>query len=462
MRSPPGEPTWSQDTIARRFALTIMAAVTSTALLSGMVVSFAGAWLQPPANDAGLAQAAISITHAIDVAPPALRPALAAATTTPIYRVEWHPVDGPLAAMLRQRTGLNDLQEPLAWLADLNPRSLMFAATVDSPAAAYLHHDFLSDPHPRFLAIRLKDDSWLIYAHTHRSRDAIIRALRAGIVLTFLLLSAAAVSLVAARQLSRPIERIADAARQFGTNPQAPPIAESGPRELRGVIRAFNAMQGQIQKFVGYRTAMLAAISHDLRTPLTRMRLRGEFVEDAEQQARLFRDVDEMQAMVDGALAFFRDDANEEAVTAFDLGGLLTTIADEYADQGVAVAYEGPSHAVYRGRPFALKRAVTNLIENAVKHATPPAVTLEQVLGEQVPEMVAIVVRDHGPGIPEDALEQVFSPFFRLDRSRNRVTGGVGLGLTAALAIVRGHGGDITLTNRPSGGLEARMTLPTA
>ncbi|EGY02231.1 integral membrane sensor signal transduction histidine kinase [Nitrospirillum viridazoti Y2] len=462
MRSSPWEPTWSQDTIARRFALTIMAAVTVAAVLSALVVSLASAWLATPANDAGLLQTAISITHALEAAPPALRSTLAAAAATKIYGIEWHPADDPLAAMLRQGTGLDDLH-PVegAWLNDLTARSFVFYVTAGSPAAALLRHDFTPEERFRFLGVRLKDDSWLVYAHLDRTRDA-VRAFRIGIALILLLLSAAAVSLVAARQLSRPIERIADAARHFGTNPQAPPIAESGPRELRGVIRAFNAMQGQIQKFVGYRTAMLAAISHDLRTPLTRMRLRGEFVEDAEQQARLFRDVDEMQAMVDGALAFFRDDADEEAVTAFDLGGLLTTIADEYADQGVAVAYEGPSHAVYRGRPFALKRAVTNLIENAVKHATPPAMTLEQVLGEQVPETVAIVVRDHGPGIPEDALEQVFSPFFRLDRSRNRVTGGVGLGLTAALAIVRGHGGDITLTNRPGGGLEARVTLPTA
>ncbi|WP_044560879.1 ATP-binding protein [Azospirillum sp. B4] len=446
---------WPQDTIARRFALTIMAAVTSAAVLSALVVSMAGAWLQAPANDAGLVLAAISITHAIEAAPPELRPTLATAASTRIYNVEWHPADDAMATLLRQGSGLDDFH-PVegAWLNDLTFRSFVFWTSEADPAAALLRHDFSTDPRSRFLAVRLKDESWLIYAHLDRSRDT-IRAVRVGITLVLLLLSAAAVSLIAARQLSRPIERIAAAAREFGTNPQAPPIAESGPRELRGVIRAFNGMQGQIQKFVGYRTAMLAAISHDLRTPLTRMRLRGEFVEDADQQARLFRDVDEMQAMVDGALAFFRDDADEEAVTAFDLAGLLTTIADEYADQGVTVAYEGPAHAVYRGRPFALKRALTNLVENAVKHATPPRVTLAGADAS-----VVITVRDDGPGIPEDALEQVFSPFFRLDRSRNRVTGGVGLGLTAALAIVRGHGGDITLANRREGGLDARVVLP--
>jgi len=127
-----------------------------------------------------------------------------------------------------------------------------------------------------------------------------------------------------------------------------------------------------IQKFVAYRTAMLAAISHDLRTPLTRIRLRGELIEDEVQQARLFLDVNELQTMVDGALAFFRGDADEEAVTSLDLPRLLQTIANDYADQDIEIAYEGPSHALYRGRPIALKLAFTNLIENAVKYGTPP------------------------------------------------------------------------------------------
>jgi signal transduction histidine kinase len=159
--------------------------------------------------------------------------------------------------------------------------------------------------------------------------------------------------------------------------------------------------------------------------------------------------------MVDGALAFFRGDADEEAVTSFDLPGVLQTIGNDYADQDIEIVYVGPSHAVYRGRPFALKRAFTNLIENAVKYGTPP--TIELTCQETT---IAIMVRDQGPGIPSEALERVFSPFYRLESSRNRTTGGVGLGLTAALAIIRGHGGDIVLSNLPAGGLGALVTLP--
>jgi signal transduction histidine kinase len=202
---------------------------------------------------------------------------------------------------------------------------------------------------------------------------------------------------------------------------------------------------------------MLAAISHDLRTPRTKMRLRGEFIDDDEQRARLFRDVDEMQAMIDEALAFFRDDFQQEETTTFDLPELLRTIADDYDDQGFEITYSGADHVAYRGRPFALRRAFTNLVDNAVKYGRAPE--LELRCSEQ--ECV-VMVRDRGPGIPPEAAEKVFAPFYRLEPSRNRTTGGVGLGLTSAQAVIRGHGGEISIRNRQSGGLEVKVTLPMA
>ena len=189
--------------------------------------------------------------------------------------------------------------------------------------------------------------------------------------MTFVTLSIAIVCTIATRRFVRPIKQLAAAVRRFGVNPQAPPLAESGPQEFRDVIRAFNTMQAQIQKFVAYRTMMLAAISHDLRTPLTRVRLRGELIDDEIQQARLFRDVDEMQTMVDGALAFFRGDADQEATTTFDLAGVLQTIANDYADQGIAIGYVGPAHAVYCGRPVGLKRARTSSRPTACPRSPP-------------------------------------------------------------------------------------------
>src|SRR5258708_40008230 len=226
--------------------------------------------------------------------------------------------------------------------------------------------------------------------------------------LCFLAASITVVTAFAARQFSGPIERLAAAVRQFGLNPRAPPIAETGPRELRQVIKTFNAMQAQIQKFVAYRTMMLAAISHDLRTPLTRMRLRGEFIEDQEQQSRLFRDVDEMQNMVDEALAFFRDDATPEETTSFDLPHVLLNIANDYTDQNIVIGYVGPAHAAYRGRPFNLTRAFNNLIDNAAKYAKTPEIGFSCAA-----TAFAVTIRDPGPGIPPDAIDEGFRPSFR-------------------------------------------------
>jgi signal transduction histidine kinase len=449
-----------RDSIAWRFALTVVLTVVVTLSLVGLFDVFGGVWAQPSLERSGLLDQAAAMVRVIEAAPPRMREQLAGAATTDAFRVGWYDAASPVSAVLRQAGGgaperARALMETL--LGDRHVVVLILEPD-GAPDALLSTLEFREDrakyPHSYVLAVQHADGGWLVFNTAERLWGLPWQE-RWAIWLLFLTVSTGIVSAIATRQLVRPIRRFAKAIRLFGTDPQAPPIIETGPRELRGVISAFNAMQAQIQKFVAYRTAMLAAISHDLRTPLTRIRLRGEFIEDEVQQARLFRDVEELQAMVDGALAFFRGDADEEAITSFDLAGILQTIANDYADQGIEIAYGGPSHAVCRGRPFALKRALTNLIENAVKYATPP--TLELSCNETT---IAIMVRDQGPGIPADSLERVFSPFYRLETSRNRLTGGVGLGLTAALAIIRGHGGDIALSNLPGGGLGALVTLP--
>ena len=243
--------------------------------------------------------------------------------------------------------------------------------------------------------------------------------------------------------------------RRFGTDPQAVPVHASGPIEFRTAADAFNAMQTQVQRFVADRTTMLAAISHDLRAPLTRMRLRAEFIAGPDQQAKLFRDIDIMQEMVSSALGFFQEDADGETVTKIDLAELLRTTIDGYSDQGLAVGYTGPDHVVFVGRPAALRRVFTNLIDNAFKHALAPTIDLRR--GDHA---FLITVRDCGPGIPEDLLHRVFAPFFTVDRSPSRAANGVGLGLSSARSIIRGHGGDINLHNRSPKGLDVQVTLP--
>jgi signal transduction histidine kinase len=200
---------------------------------------------------------------------------------------------------------------------------------------------------------------------------------------------------------------------------------------------------------------MLAAISHDLRAPLTRMRLRGEFIEDDEQQRKLFRDVDEMQAMVNASLAFFRDDSQQEQATRLNLSELIQTVLDDFRDAGDDVSFHSGESITYVGRPLTLRRAIANLVDNAIKYGLRANVSLSS--GD---EWVEIIVDDDGSGIPEALHEDVFRPFYRLEGSRNRETGGVGLGLAAARSAVRGHGGDISLESRVGAGLRVRVRLP--
>ncbi len=284
--------------------------------------------------------------------------------------------------------------------------------------------------------------------------DAVPRNL---IVLTLVVLSTIAVALVATRHLAGPLERFAQGARRFGVDFRAPPIPVEGPQEIRQAITAFNAMQAQLQHFIHDRTQMLAAISHDLRAPLTRMRLRGEFIDDEEQQSKLFKDVDEMQAMVNSALEFFRDEAMLEQATAFDLAELLHTIVDDFKDVGTDVTLAAPRRFVYVGRPIGIKRMVINLVENAIKYGREPCIELR---GRR--RCVEIRVLDRGPGIAPEHQQAVFKPFYRVEGSRNKSTGGVGLGLSAAHAIVLEHGGKLELRNRQGGGLAVRVVLPLA
>ena len=447
--------TWPHDTIASRFVWTVVLAVAVALTLVRLFFVFGGVWAREPLDRSLLPARARDLVRVIEAAPPQVRPMLVAAAGTEGLAVDWYDATSSVSTLLWRDSGL-DNEESLRrrLLGDLRRTTVIF-----EPGGALRPPPPLTLDQPRrrsgyFLSVQLRDGSWLIFSVPNRTWGLSLSQ-RWIVWLIFATLSIATVCAIATRQLVRPIKEFAAAVRRFGINPQTPAVLESGPQEFRDMTRAFNTMQAQIQKFVAHRTMMLAAISHDLRTPLTRIRLRGELIDDQIQQGKLFKDVDEMQTMIDGALAFFRGDADEEATTTFDLAGVLQTIANDYADQGIEVGYVGPAHADYCGQPFGLKRAFTNLVDNAVKYATPPEIQLR--CREKA---VTVAVRDQGPGIPPDALDRVFAPFFRVDRSRNRATGGVGLGLTAAQAIVSGHGGAITLCNRASGGLEALVTLP--
>lgn len=449
-----------RDTIAWRFGAIIAAAIVVTGALMGLFFAFGGTWTQPPMDLRTLLSSLTAVVDMIDATPADERPRLVAAPqqhNNNLYRMAWYGADTSAARWFEEARKHPSPPPNVEVLEGLN-RQLRRPYVLIGPKKVLLAGKGFpfgeQQPGAYYLIVKLSDGSWLVFAGGGH-KWGLSAEKRIAIVLIVFFLVAAGISTVATRQISRPIRRFAAAVHAAGISPNGAPIAESGPLELREVIAAFNGMQAKIAAFVAYRTAMLAAISHDLRTPLTRMRLRGEYIADPVQRQRLFADVDEMQQMIDGALAFFRGDGDEEPVRSFDLSGLLLSIVDGFADQGVDVGYAGDEGIVYSGRAIAIKRAITNLVENAVKYGTQPAITLAK--GEAG---ITITVSDRGPGIPEGELESVFEPFFRLDKSRHKARGGVGLGLTAARAIIRGHGGNLVLHNRAEGGLDAVVTLP--
>lgn len=309
------------------------------------------------------------------------------------------------------------------------------------------------------LGMRLPDGQWLrVTAHLEPLRPWHSPTFLVAFVL--MTLAAALLTLWTVRRLIAPVAVLAEAAEVLGRDVNAPPLPEEGPSEVRTAAIAFNTMAVRIRRFVQDRTELLTAIGHDLRTPITRLKLRAEFVEDDEQRAKILGDLEELEAMVSATLAFGRDARTTEPLSPIDLAELLRTILDETGDAWPAMqdrlTYEGPGHLTVQARPLSLKRAIVNLVTNAIHYGGSATVRL------RVPTADAAVVEveDDGPGIPAGELDRAFEPFHRGEPSRSRETGGVGLGLPIARNIIRAHGGDVILGNRPTGGLKVTVTLP--
>jgi signal transduction histidine kinase len=276
-------------------------------------------------------------------------------------------------------------------------------------------------------------------------------------VALWFVLTALAMSPVAylfARRLSAPIRLFADAAERLGRDPRAEPLVLKGPAEIRVAVRAFNEMQERLRRYVEDRTAMVGAIAHDLRTPLTRLRFRIEGLPE-DQKAKMSYDIDQMEEMISAALTFVRDASRPGERTQMELSSLLESLCDEMAETGASTEVESGEKVVLEGDPMALRRLFSNLLENAVKFG---GAARTRVFRDASNAFVEI--EDDGPGIPPSDREKVFEPFYRREPSRSRQTGGIGLGLAVVRSIARGHGGDVALVNRAGGGLTARVQLP--
>ncbi len=305
--------------------------------------------------------------------------------------------------------------------------------------------------------VSLRDGSWVTF-DTHIPQEVASLPWRLFLTLMVLLVTVLLLSFVAVRWLTRPLHVLASAADELGRDINRPPLPEEGPLEVRRAAHAFNTMQARLVRFIEDRTRLLTAMSHDLKTPITRMRLRAELLEDIDQRDRFEKDLLEMEAMVTQTLDFMRGLGNQEAAQPVDVMALLESLQADNEAMGRQVILAGDAKRPALAVPQLLKRCIANLVDNAILYGRRAKISVE----EGVPELgtLTIRIRDEGPGLAEEELERVFEPFYRVESSRSRETGGSGLGLAIARNIAQTLGGDVHLTNHQDGGLEAVLTLP--
>ena len=377
-----------------------------------------------------------ALVQAMERLPPAGRAALAAAYGAGDITIDLAPAVGPSSPPGQAGSHA---------LAPLFARELPRGAKVER---------IVDDPGNRLtLAIGLPDGAdVLIHVQLEASPPSPLPLLPPVV---FLVAVVVALSVWAAFRMVAPLARFAAAVEKFGLGGQGEPLPEEGPAEIRRATGAFNRMRERILRLIEDRTQMMMAISHDLRTPLTRLRLRTEDIDDPDLKRGMLRDIELMESSISDAVSNLRDVTAQEARQRTDLPSLLETICGEFADAGFSVEYEGPRNLDAHLRPQAATRAVTNLVQNATKFASRVVVRLS------APESATaqIDVEDDGPGIPDEEKEAVLKPFYRSDPARQQA-GGFGLGLAIALEIARDHGGTLTLHDRSPRGLCARLRLP--
>jgi signal transduction histidine kinase len=395
-----------------------------------------------------------AVARALDTAPADSRESILAAVNSRLVR--FGVGDAPLVETGRMKLAvLEGGSDIRATEITVSPHD---GQPAEPPAAfAWLHERMRAAgvaPVEFRISIPLVEGDWLnVQARFQRPDIQAPPALMGATLLSLALLMAAL--WFGLGRITRPLRQLADAADGFGLDAPAPEMPRHGPREVRALSDALGRMHGRLTAMIADRTRMLAALGHDLRSPITALRVRAEMVDDDETRERMAATLDEMQEMVDSTLAYARGVSTDQPMEACDLALLLGELADELSETGpeIAVMPSGPVCA--KVRRTAIRRALRNLMENAQRYGSRARVSVRQV-GNRA----EMRIEDDGPGIPERELEKVFDPFTRLETSRSRETGGIGLGLPIARATLRAHGGDVVLSNRPEGGLRATAHLP--
>jgi len=399
-----------------------------------------------------LAEHLVAVKRVVAALPDTEREQTAHALSTATMEIHWSPrsLINPTEAESRRITLVRRrLRELVPELADKQVR-LAFA----DEGVLRERSDDDAFHHLLLVSVQLPDGSWLNFSvSTLRLASAPDHSVLGS--LTAMALGILLVSVFLVRSVTAPLRSLATAADRIGIDAASPDVPQAGPREVRLAATAFNRMQARIKRLIDDRTQTLAAVSHDLKTPITRLRLRAHFVQDEELRQTIESDLDEMEAMIQSTLDFLRGDSTGEEIRTVDIGTIIETVCDHLVDSGHDVVLHAGTHAPLSCRPLAIKRAFSNLVENAVKYGTRARVSLAKKA-----DALIVSIDDDGPGIPPAELDRVFDPFYRLEASRSRETGGTGLGLTVARSTIRAHGGDVALANRDGGGLSVTVTLP--
>lgn len=431
--------------VARAIAVLILAVLVSHGLSMGLYHVELTDRLAA-SQETQLGEKLAAIKDLVEAAPESAREAIAHAIGGSSIEVHWDQQ----SAIVAVDDANSRLRESAARLVERIP-----GARLDDLRLSYgSDHGSVSEPGFLLVSLRISDGSWVNASVGTRHVPG--GGWTSAIVSTVLMaLAVVPLAVWLLRIAIRPLRVFSKAAERLGNDMNAPPLSEIGLAEVAQTARAFNEMQRRIRKLLADRTAMLAAVSHDLRTPITRLRLRAELLDDTEQQQKIVSDIVEMEEMVNSTLSFFRDDAIAEARRPLDLGALVRTIVDDSTDLGHDAKLEQCDPCVIDGRPIALKRALVNLVENAVKYGDRARIWLVSEARDAI-----LTIEDDGPGIPEARKDDVFEPFVRLETSRSRQTGGVGLGLALVRSVIRAHDGSVALENVQNHGLRVIVTLP--